>query len=170
MPRDLEAQLHIPECVARVPVSSWRFGGKAVIAKSCVCVRNRSQPLATVCASAVRLSHARLLLEWSRKCVKCTCDAPRKPAETKVLVLGDGPTYRGLAKRLWNRFNGLRVCCHYMRHDPHVVISIDTRSFQKKESRALGRILQAFRFTKITSKDYVIYVCVCLKYKYACVS
>jgi hypothetical protein len=79
-----------------------------------------------------------------------------------VLVLGDGPTYRGLAKRLWNRFNGLRVCCHYMRHDPHVVISIDTRSFQKKESRALGRILQAFRFTKITSKDYVIYVCVCV--------
>ena len=37
------------------------FGGKAVFAKSCVCVRNRSQPSATVCVRSPRLCHARLL-------------------------------------------------------------------------------------------------------------
>ena len=44
-----------PECVARVPVS---FGGlgQAVFAESCLGVRNRSQPSASVCVSAVRLS------------------------------------------------------------------------------------------------------------------
>ena len=46
----------VPECVARVPVSLWGSGGKAVFAKSCVCVRNRPQVFATVCVSAVRLS------------------------------------------------------------------------------------------------------------------
>ena len=42
--------LHVPECVARVPVS-FRFTlgvCKAVFAKSCVCVRNRTQRSATV--------------------------------------------------------------------------------------------------------------------------
>ena len=45
--------------VARVPVSLWGSGGKAVFAKCCVCVRNRPQPSATVrnvCVRAVRLS------------------------------------------------------------------------------------------------------------------
>ena len=45
-----------PDCVARVPVSLWGSGGKAVFAKCCVCVRNRSQPFATVFLTAVRLS------------------------------------------------------------------------------------------------------------------
>ena len=45
-----------PECVARVPVSLWGSGGEAVFAKSCVCVRNRSQPSATVCVRVARLS------------------------------------------------------------------------------------------------------------------
>ena len=34
----------------------WGCGGEAVFAESCVCVRNRSQPFATVCVTAVRLS------------------------------------------------------------------------------------------------------------------
>ena len=34
----------------------WGSGGEAVFAESCVYVRNRSQPFATVCVSAVRLS------------------------------------------------------------------------------------------------------------------
>ena len=42
-----------PECVARVPVSLWGSGGEAVFAKSCVCGRNRRQPSATVCVSAM---------------------------------------------------------------------------------------------------------------------
>ena len=47
-----------PECVARVPVSLWGCGGEAVFAENCVSatVRNRPQPFATVCVSAVRLS------------------------------------------------------------------------------------------------------------------
>ena len=35
---------------------TWGSGGGAVFAKSCVCDRNRSQPFATACGSAVRLS------------------------------------------------------------------------------------------------------------------
>ena len=35
---------------------TWGSGGEAVFAKFCVCVRNRSQPFATVCGTAVRLS------------------------------------------------------------------------------------------------------------------
>ena len=35
---------------------TWGSGGEAVFAKFCVCVRNRPQPSATVCVSAVRLS------------------------------------------------------------------------------------------------------------------
>ena len=35
---------------------TWGSGGEAVFAKSCVCVRNRLQPSATVCVTAVRLS------------------------------------------------------------------------------------------------------------------
>ena len=37
-----------PQCVARVPVSLWGCGGRAVFAGRCVYVRKRSQPLATV--------------------------------------------------------------------------------------------------------------------------
>ena len=37
-----------PECVARVPVSLWGCGGRAVFAGRCVYVRNRSQPFVTV--------------------------------------------------------------------------------------------------------------------------
>ena len=37
-----------PECVARVPVSFWGCGGRAVFAGRCVYVRNRPQPSATV--------------------------------------------------------------------------------------------------------------------------
>ena len=35
---------------------TWGSGGEAVFAKFCVCGRNRRQPSATVCVSAVRLS------------------------------------------------------------------------------------------------------------------
>ena len=35
---------------------TWGSGGEAVFAKFCVCVRNRPQPSATACVSAVRLS------------------------------------------------------------------------------------------------------------------
>ena len=62
----LKFETIFPECVARVPVSLWGSGGEAVFAKSCVCVRNRSQPSATVrnspqppatvCMRAIRLS------------------------------------------------------------------------------------------------------------------
>ena len=38
----------VPECVARVPVSLWRCGGRAVFTGRCVYVRNRPQPSATV--------------------------------------------------------------------------------------------------------------------------
>ena len=47
-----------PECVARVPVSLWGFGGKAVFAKSCSMLstvrkaRLRDRP--TVCVTAVK--------------------------------------------------------------------------------------------------------------------
>ena len=37
-----------PECVARVPVSLWGSGNKAVFAECCVCARNRPQPFASV--------------------------------------------------------------------------------------------------------------------------
>ena len=43
---DLELCYPFPECVARVPVSLWGSVGEAVFAESCV--RNRSQPFATV--------------------------------------------------------------------------------------------------------------------------
>ena len=64
-------QMSSPTCQVRVVRSQWasfsrmrsegsRFiwgsGGEAVFAESCVYVRNRSQPSATVCVSAVRLS------------------------------------------------------------------------------------------------------------------
>ena len=38
----------IAGCVARVPVSLWGCGGRAVFAGRCVYVRNRSQPFATI--------------------------------------------------------------------------------------------------------------------------
>ena len=33
-----------PECVARVPVSLWGSGGKALLANSCVCVTVGNRP------------------------------------------------------------------------------------------------------------------------------
>ena len=51
-PRDLicarQRLFSVQKSVARVPVSLWGSGGEAVFAKCCVCVRNRSQPSATV--------------------------------------------------------------------------------------------------------------------------
>ena len=37
-----------PECVARFPFHSGGLGAEGVFARRCVCVRNRSQPSATV--------------------------------------------------------------------------------------------------------------------------
>ena len=42
-----------PECVARVPVSLWGCGGRAVFPRRCVYLRNRSQSFATVRVRAV---------------------------------------------------------------------------------------------------------------------
>ena len=50
----------------------WGFGGEAVFAESCVYVRNRSQPSATVRVRAVSSPQWRVHLEWSRKRVKLT--------------------------------------------------------------------------------------------------
>ena len=40
--------MFFPECVARVPVSLWGCGGRALFAGRCVYVRNRPQPFAIV--------------------------------------------------------------------------------------------------------------------------
>ena len=60
----------------------WGSGGEAVFAESCVYVRNRSQPFATVrnqsratatvCGSAISSPQWRVRQEWSRKHVKLT--------------------------------------------------------------------------------------------------
>ena len=58
---------------------TWGSEGDAVFAESCVCVRNRSEPsatvcvtAATVCVSAVSSPQWRVRLERSGKCVKLT--------------------------------------------------------------------------------------------------
>ena len=53
--------LYSGRCFSRMRSSegsrfTWGSGGEAVFAKFCVCVRNRRQPSATVCVTAVRLS------------------------------------------------------------------------------------------------------------------
>ena len=50
----------------------WGSGGEAVFAESCVYVRNRPQPSATVCGSAISSPQWRVRQEWSRKRVKLT--------------------------------------------------------------------------------------------------
>ena len=47
-PMSMATSMFFPECVARVPVSLWGCGGRAVFAARCVYVRNRPQPSATV--------------------------------------------------------------------------------------------------------------------------
>ena len=77
------------ECVARVPVSRWGSGGKAVFAKCCVCARNRSSPFATVLnrlRDRRKARQARMHLEWSRKCVKLTRDAAVILASSKSVL------------------------------------------------------------------------------------
>ena len=66
-----------PECVARVPVSLGGLGVRLCspkVAFAFATVGNRSQPSATVCVSAVRLS-TRVRLEWSWKRVKLSSGA-----------------------------------------------------------------------------------------------
>ena len=43
VPHDVTGRNDFPDCVTTVPVSLWGFGGEAAFARSCVCVRNRSQ-------------------------------------------------------------------------------------------------------------------------------
>ena len=50
----------------------WGFGGEAVFAESCLYVRNRPQPSATVCGSAISSPQWQVRQEWSRKRVKLT--------------------------------------------------------------------------------------------------
>ena len=50
-----------PECLTRVFVAVSGFGGEAVFAKRCVCVRDRPQPSATGC-NCLRVRHTALLM------------------------------------------------------------------------------------------------------------
>ena len=59
-----------PECVARVPVSLWGCGGRAVFAGRCVYVRNRPQPFATVRNRPQPFASVLVRSVWHRKFCK----------------------------------------------------------------------------------------------------
>ena len=61
----------------------WGSGGEAVFAESCVYVRNRPQPSATVCGSAISSPQWRVRQEGSRKRVKLT------PVAAVILVFAE---------------------------------------------------------------------------------
>ena len=56
---------------------TWGSGGEAVFAKFCVCDRNRSQPFATVCVTAVRLSTVASASGVVQKACQIDCLSPQ---------------------------------------------------------------------------------------------
>ena len=76
IPKNLKNYHHVLFLFSRMRSEGSRFiwgrGGEAVFAESCVCVRNRSQPSATV-RNRLRVRRKwRVRLEWFRKRVKLT--------------------------------------------------------------------------------------------------
>ena len=56
---------------------TWGSGGEAVFAKFCVCDRNRSQPFATACVRAVRLSTVASASGVVQKACQIDCLSPQ---------------------------------------------------------------------------------------------
>ena len=77
-----------PECVARVPVSLWGCGGRAVFAGRCVYVRNRPQPSATVRSrpqvSAVTFGAFQRRVASFRVAGVSLCDIQHVPGRVKI--------------------------------------------------------------------------------------
>lgn len=56
----------------------------------------------------------------------------------RALVIGDGPSYHAVSGFDWGSFDGDVIATHVPRHRAKVVISIDPRSFERKERHAIG--------------------------------
>ena len=76
----------------------------------------------------------------------------------RVLILGDGPSYKE-NKRHWRLFNGDLASIHYYRDDPDIVITADPRKYGDKESKAIDKcrlvIGMSNWFTSVRKERYI---------------